>query len=104
MAYHEHYGSCGECGIELSDPANVDVSELAKLLTENAALTAKLAVATEKYNELLMQVSMVHEGESRHETALRYIRKAEAPNNQPALAKIQEAPDQGTISDRELYT
>lgn len=34
---------------------------------------------TEKYNELLYAVATVHPGETRHETALRYIREAEKP-------------------------
>ena len=40
----------------------------------------------DKYNELLYAVGMKWPDETRHETALRYIRKAEAPgtNSQPA--------------------
>jgi hypothetical protein len=36
----------------------------------------------EKYNELLYQVSTKHPGETRHETALRYIRQVEQSTNQ----------------------
>ena len=44
-----------------------------------------------KYNELIYHVSKVHPNESRHETALRYIKQAEAQDNAPASAlKEQE--------------
>lgn len=36
-----------------------------------------------KYNELIYAVERKHDGESRHETALRYIREAEKQDNQP---------------------
>lgn len=39
------------------------------------------------YDELLYQVVKKHPNESRHETALRYIRQAEAPSNNAAEAK-----------------
>jgi hypothetical protein len=44
----------------------------------------------EKYNELLFAVGFKHQGESRHQTALRYIRQAEQgdPN---AMAKVAAA-------------
>lgn len=43
-----------------------------------------------KYNELLFAVARKHAGESRHETALRYIRNAEAPTKEvAALARHQ---------------
>lgn len=37
-----------------------------------------------KYNELIYAVGQVHEGETRHETALRYILEAEKQDNEPA--------------------
>lgn len=41
-----------------------------------------------KYYELIYAVSMKHPGETRHETALKYIRRAEEPNNSgPTQAK-----------------
>lgn len=47
--------------------------------------------AAEKYNELLYAVATKHPGESRHETALRYIRQAEtSSNNCQAAAKEEE--------------
>lgn len=36
-----------------------------------------------KYNELIMQVGSKFPDETRHETALRYIKKAESGSNQP---------------------
>lgn len=41
----------------------------------------------EKYYQLLYQVSMVHPNETRHETALRYIRQAENQENVPQSGK-----------------
>lgn len=46
-----------------------------------------------KYNELLFAVARKHPGESRHETALRYIRNAEAPNTEVAALAQQEGGD-----------
>lgn len=51
--------------------------ELSRLRAENAALKAALAEAQKKYHELLFEVSHKFPNESRHETALRYIRQAE---------------------------
>lgn len=39
------------------------------------------AAEREKYNELLMAVGKKFPGESRHETALRYIREAESKSD-----------------------
>jgi|JI10StandDraft_1071094.scaffolds.fasta_scaffold101188_8 hypothetical protein len=44
--------------------------------------------ATEaRYNELLLAVSNKYPGETRHETALRYIRERETPNNDGACSQ-----------------
>lgn len=42
-----------------------------------ASLRADLAAAVEKYNELIMQVSNKYPGETRYETALKYLRERE---------------------------
>lgn len=47
-------------------------------------------VLVENYNELIMQVANKFPDESRHETALRYIRQAENSDNQCAIANEQE--------------
>ncbi len=44
-----------------------------------------------KYHELLFAVSMKHPNETRHETALRYIRKAEVSGG-PASSSLQAPP------------
>lgn len=49
----------------------------AQLRAENATLRARLEEVELKYRGLLFAVSNKHEGESRHETALRYILEAE---------------------------
>ncbi len=43
-------------------------------------LTSVRSEERQKYNELIMAVSMKHQGETRHETALRYIRHMENQN------------------------
>lgn len=43
------------------------------------------------YSELIYAVGVKHDGETRHETALRYIVKAEAPNNDQACAKLEQS-------------
>ena len=47
------------------------------LLDSHSAMMDELALAIQQYNELLMAVARVFPGETRHETALRYIREAE---------------------------
>lgn len=47
----------------------------------NVGLNAELIKVKEKYNELLMAVQSKFPGETRHETALRYIRNAETGSN-----------------------
>ena len=46
----------------------------------NMRLKKQLAEAQAQYSELVMQVGTKHEGESRHDTALRYLRQAERPS------------------------
>lgn len=48
----------------------------------------------ELYNELLFAVGKKYPNETRHQTALRYIRQAEMPNSEPAKAAhgIKETP------------
>lgn len=54
-----------------------------------------LKKTAEKYNELLMAVEKKHKAETRHETALRYIKECEktseenAGSNQPLDADIK---------------
>ena len=54
------------------------------------ARTARETRLETRYNELLMAVSRKHPGESRHETALRYICEAEATTDGPQY----HAPDE----------
>ncbi len=46
-----------------------------------AELRERLKAAEGRYNELIMCVGMKHEHETRHETALRYLRRAEEPTD-----------------------
>ena len=53
-------------------------------------LTNQIERAREKYNELIMAVESKYEGESRHETALRYIKEAERGGNEES--SLQDTP------------
>lgn len=52
---------------------------------------ATLEVNNNRYHALLYAVSMKYEGETRHETALRYIREREAESGAEAIAKATGA-------------
>ena len=60
---------------------------------QNNELRARHAALVEKYAELLFAVGNKYPNESRHETALRYIRNAEKPTDniahQSALAEVK---------------
>ena len=61
------------------------------LRNERDTLQAELAAATKAYNELIYAVGMKHQGESRHQTALRYIREHENRNSGgPAMESHHE--------------
>lgn len=51
---------------------------------------SELAELREKYNELLLQVGNVYEGETRHETALRYLRSCENQTGVGAAVAIPQ--------------
>lgn len=44
-------------------------------------LVEEIKVLKDKYHELIMAVGNKYEGETRHETAKRYIQEAEKPND-----------------------
>jgi hypothetical protein len=50
---------------------------------ECAVLVEKVRAQRLNYNELLYQVSYKHPNETRHQTALRYIKQSENKNNMP---------------------
>ena len=58
---------------------------------ERCAAPDKDAECVEKYNELIMAVGMKYPNETRHETALRYIRCAENPSRLSGAA-MKEKP------------
>lgn len=70
---------------------------LRKMVDELNTARAQLAEARAKYNELIMAVAKKFPGESRHETALRYINQAETPqvNTPQAEAKLTEGGTNG---------
>lgn len=52
---------------------------------------AELEAERDRYYELLYAVEKKHPGETRHETALRYIREAEAHTGDPGQSTREEA-------------
>lgn len=50
---------------------------------KQAAQIKELEAISAKYHELLYQVSMKFPNETRHETALRYLKRAENQSNSP---------------------
>lgn len=74
---------CAEC--ETCNPADADLcAECNNPLNGPLLNAAAAAVAGQAYVELLMAVERKFPGESRHQTALRYIREAEARASAPA--------------------
>ena len=68
---------------------NVEVTGASRPLCEASVLTDGLEVVADedwkrKYFELVMAVGNKHPGETRHQTALRYIRQSEAPSTRAA--------------------
>ena len=57
------------------------------LESENANLKAQLAAAEKNYQDLILQVGKKTPGETRHETAKRYLQQAETSDNVPQQAK-----------------
>jgi len=66
-------------GVRMGDNAAEMMLKLINGLVEELATNDNTA---ELYNELIMQVGNKYEGESRHETALRYIKGAEMSDNE----------------------
>lgn len=57
-----------------------------------AAASAPRADYHDKYFELIYAVGNIHQGETRHETALRYIRQAETPSGE-AVSRASSTPE-----------
>jgi hypothetical protein len=62
---------------------------------EAASMLERLEGVEQKYNELLYAVATKHPGETRHETALRYIRERERRIDRPISAVSAESRRQG---------
>ena len=62
------------------------IEAINKLMARNAELAGK-------YDQLIYAVSLKHEGETRHETALRYIREREAGRNSDASVASEDTPN-----------
>jgi len=86
--YGELYGEKIKLEAELEDykAGNKD------LMDGVAQLEAEVERLRKQYNELILAVGYKHEGETRHETALRYILEAEQGSNVPQQADaLQES-------------
>jgi hypothetical protein len=68
-------------------------SEIEYAKKKNVAIRYLEPTVEEKYNELITAVASVFPGESRHETALRYIREAELPTLGEACCEVKRAID-----------
>ena len=79
-------GLCENCLQERDDLVRDD--ELATLRAQLAAAEARADETRRLYNELLHQVGMKYPGETRHETAIRYLRLAEIHVCGPAVAGL----------------
>lgn len=67
-------------------------TRLAAIKQWNAARSERPAVdVREKYDELLFAVAQKHRGETRHETALRYIKEREARPSEGPFTSIRGA-------------
>jgi hypothetical protein len=76
----QRYSLDGEGGMEVDSlGAYVKHQDVA-----SQTVTQSVQTIEEKYNELLYAVGNKFPGESRHETALRYIQQAEVSNEMPA--------------------
>lgn len=78
----ECYARCkGDCicdGVDWRSDREVELEkQVATLTAENGELKKELAERIELHMELVMSVESVHKGETRHQTALRYITEAE---------------------------
>jgi hypothetical protein len=76
---------CG-CHVTFLDDLTAEEAEAKK-----RGLIVSLALIVPAYNELLYQVGNVYPGETRHQTALRYLRAAESSSGQCGAAAT-EAP------------
>ena len=60
---------------------------------------AELEIIRDAYNELLSAVGNKYPNETRHATALRYIRRAEEPSECGAMAKVPNAKLRGATDE-----
>jgi len=68
--------------------------ELARAEAGYQCLARNSAKLQERYNELIYEVAQKHEGESRHDTARRYIRQRENRIEGPACDALPNVPSQ----------
>jgi hypothetical protein len=73
--------NCYECNpYGEPEPDQIDMMGADELRSEFRILLKQRGELGAKYEELLYSVSMKYPNETRHETALRYIKKAEEPS------------------------
>lgn len=69
-----------------ADRNSVQRTNGSRIFGEAADTIERLRARAAKYDELIYAVGNVYPNETRHETALRYIRRAEEPNGSQACA------------------
>ena len=62
-------------------------AQLNHMAIENSSLTKQLAQVNKDYYELIMAVGKKYRDETRHQTALRYIQRAEEPRGDAVTAQ-----------------
>jgi hypothetical protein len=82
-AYRGSQSDTTECFNGLRDEA---ADEIERLRAELVACREGADKLGDSYNELIMAVGNKYEGETRHQTALRYIIKAEEPTAMHSVA------------------
>lgn len=71
--------------------------DLDRLKTDKKRIKCKQLDYERLYNELIMAVAKKYPGESRHQTALRYIQNAERSSGQSNTSKVEADGEGGAI-------
>ena len=81
-AWKDIFNECLDLGMKMPDKLTSKETVIAfiRTLAQRAGEGNQIREQSKKYMELLMAVSYKFPGESRHETALKYIRQAEKPS------------------------
>ena len=90
MKYKKEVIAANKCADTNQKLYNIGRESREKVEQENAALKARVEELDGKYNDLIMWVSKKHKGETRHETAKRYIIQSESHVDEPCKSEIKK--------------